>query len=419
MNRLSQGARIALTLTVAAVTIVGSRPAHAQAALHISSIPPSAVTANNSDASIARTVVSVAAWGDNSYGELGDGTTTSRSAWAPVSSLTGVTKIAAGHNHNLVVMADGTVRTWGFNGAGQLGYGYWVNSTIAKPVPGLTGVIAVAGGWLHSLAVKSDGSVWAWGDNQYGELGDGTTNLGLTPVRVTGLTGVVKVAAGNGWSLALKSDGTVWAWGVDTYGILGNNPHPNSLTPVQVNGLSHVTDIAAGSQHALALETDASGQGTVWAWGQDFVGQIGNGDTCLCSFLLPVQVPGLPSAAGIAGGDLTSVALGSDGSVWTWGANLDGALGDGSTTSIRPSPAQIIAAGSGIIRVAAGGNHSVALKANGTVVGWGSNGSGELGTNPTMKHSTIVTVLRLTGVTAVAAGSADTLAIYDTPPVVK
>ena len=408
MTRFLHRARIALVLTSAAVLAAGIGPTGAYAG---SGRSPSIV--------ITRTVISVATWGDNTYGQLGDGTTTSRSAWAPIPSIAGVLKIAAGHNHNLAIMSDNTVDTWGLNGSGQLGYGYWVNSPTPKPVPGLSNVIAVAGGWQHSLAVRSDGTVWAWGDNQYGELGNGTTvSPGYSPTQVIGLTGVTKVAAGNGWSLALKSDGTVWAWGADTNGILGTAVTTDSATPVQVNGLAHVTDLAAGSQHALAIETDANGVGTVWAWGEDWLGQIGSGTACICSYLLPVEVAGIPSVVGIAAGDLTSVALGTDGSVWTWGSNADGALGDGSTLSARVTPAAIIAAGGGITRIASGGNHSVALTRAGAVEGWGSYAHGELGIPGTQtKHSTIVIVSGLGTATAVAAGSADTLAIYTTQPV--
>jgi alpha-tubulin suppressor-like RCC1 family protein len=406
MHRFLRRARTALVFTSIALAPVGVVPTGAYAA---SGVSPNII--------ITRTVVDVATWGDNSFGQLGDGTSTSRSAWAPIPSISGVLKIAAGHNHNLAIMSDNTVDTWGANGSGQLGYGYWVNSTVPQPVPGLTNVVAIAGGWQHSLAVRSDGTVWAWGDNQYGELGNGTlVSPGYTPTQVVGLTGVTKVAAGNGWSLALKSDGTVWAWGADDNGMLGTAVTDNSDVPVQIAGLSNVTDIAAGAQHGLAIESG----GTVWAWGEDWLGQLGNGTACICGYLLPVQVLGIPSAAAIAAGDLTSVMLGTDGSVWTWGDNSDGALGDGSTVAARVTPAAIIAAGSGIVRIASGGNHSVALTRAGAVEGWGSYAHGELGIPGTQqKHATIVIVSGLTAASAVAAGSEDTLAVYTTQPITR
>ncbi len=355
-----------------------------------------------------------AAWGLNSFGQLGDTTWKDRTSPVGVYELSDVAKIAAGHNHSLAVMADGTLRTWGANGSAQLGYGWWLHSTYPRAVPGLRTVVDAAGGWTHSVAAMADGTVWAWGDNKFGQLGDGTTDQRFSPIRVVGMTGAIAVAAGNGWSLALTSDGSVWAWGLNGSGILGTAAAGSqSVTPVRVEGLADVVAIAAGSQHAMAIATGASGGvRSVWTWGQNAVGQLGVGPCqgIICGSAIPFRVKGLPSIASIAAGALTSVALSADGSVWTWGAGLFGALGGGGKDAVRFEPG--VAVPAGIVGIAAGGYHVVAIRAGGTVIAWGSNSYGELGDGTTATESGTVDVDYLTDVTQVAAGDHHTLALY-------
>jgi alpha-tubulin suppressor-like RCC1 family protein len=211
------------------------------------------------------------AWGDNSFGQLGDGTTTQRLqeiyVRLPHSAL------AAGLNHSLAVGTGAVVYAWGDNSSGQLGDGTTTRRLTPVQVANLTEVKDVAGGNNFSLALKTDGTVWAWGNNSSGQLGDGTTTRRLTPVQVRGLTGVVAIAAGDaGFALALKSDGTVWGWGHNANSQLGDGTTTRRLTPVQVRGLSGITHIAAGCQHALARKSDA----TLWGWGSNAQGQLGS-----------------------------------------------------------------------------------------------------------------------------------------------
>ncbi|MGB9825198.1 MAG: invasin domain 3-containing protein, partial [Desulfofundulus sp.] len=166
--------------------------------------------------------------------------------------------INGNYSHSLEVKSDGTVWAWGNNNFGQLGDGTTINHATPVQVKNLTGVVAVAAGYYHSLALKSDGTVWAWGSNHYGQLGDGTTTDRYTPVQVQNLTDVVAVAANDFYSLALKSDGTVWAWGDNSYGRLGDGTTTNRTVPVQVKNLTSVVAIAAGSWHPLALKSDGT-----------------------------------------------------------------------------------------------------------------------------------------------------------------
>jgi hypothetical protein len=264
---------------------------------------------------------------------------------------------------------------------------------------------------LHTPAeaqsVSTGGTPWAWGYNPDGRLGDGTTTVRYAPVQVSGLTGVVALAGGERHSLALKDDGTVWAWGANYYGQLGDGTTTQRLTPVQVSGLSGVIAIAGGGSHSLALK----GDGTAWAWGRNSEGQLGDGTTEVRR--TPVQVSGLSGVTAIAGGDFHSLAAKGDGTVWSWGHNDLGQLGDGTSGTQRLTPVQVSGL-SGVIAVAGGGKFSLALKGDGTVWGWGYNGYGQLGDGTNITRLTPVQVSGLTGMGALAAGQHHSLAVAST-----
>ena len=389
-----------------------------------------ALSAGAGSCSLAATIVQVAAgdyhtvvlksdgtvwaWGDNSYGELGDGTTMPRPAPVQVSGLTGVTAIAAGCQHTVALKSDGTVWAWGDNYYGELGDGTTTQRLTPVQVPGLTGVTAIAAGSGHTVALKTDGTVWAWGLNYYGQLGDGTTTDKPTPVQVSGLTGVTAIGGGGNYdrvverccdhTVALKTDGTVWAWGYNGDGGLGDGTTTNRSTPVRVSGLTGMTAIAAGWFHTIALKSD----GTVWAWGNNGEGQVGDGTGT--GRLTPVQVTGLTGVTAIAAGGWHTVALRSDGTVWAWGYNYDGELGDGTTAWSRLIPVEVSGL-AGAAAIAAGGYHTVALKSDGTLWAWGSNGSGELGDGTRWDSFAPVRVSGLTGATAIATGYFHTVAL--------
>ena len=189
-----------------------------------------------------------------------------------VGGLSGVAAIAAGGRHTVVLKNDGTVWAWGNNSDGQLGDGTAINRKTPVQVSGLGGVTTAAAGSSYTVVLKNDGTVWAWGYNNSGQLGDGTTTNRKTPVQASGLGGVTAIAAG-GHTVALKNDGTVWAWGYNNSGQLGDGTTTNRKTPVQVGGLSGIAAIASGNEHTVALKND----GTVWTWGDNYDGQLGNG----------------------------------------------------------------------------------------------------------------------------------------------
>ncbi|MCE5324474.1 RCC1 repeat-containing protein [bacterium] len=307
------------------------------------------------------------AWGDNSHGQIGDGTCTTTRSTPVKTSITEVESIAAGYNGTAAIRNDEMVWTWGQNAWGQIGDGTTTNRYFPVQVVNFTGVVAVSAGGNFTVALKADGTVWAWGMNSSGELGDGTTTNRLTPVRVVGLDSIVDISAGAGHTVALKNDGTVWAWGTSRYFQVGDGTY----IPVQVSGLSGIVAIAAGFGHILALKDD----GTVWAWGGNGHGELGDGTTT--KRLTPVQVQGLDGVIAVSAGWYYTAAIKSDGTVWTWGINHYGQLGDGTYTS-RSTPAQVLGI-DGVIGIAAGAYHTVALKNDGTVWAWGNNACGQLG----------------------------------------
>ena len=415
--------------------------ASASAPVALTSLGTVAVIAAGSNSTIAiRPNGNVFAWGSNSNGALGFGTATQKNVPIELLSenLVEVSSIAAGGNHNLISHADmsnhanDTVLAWGSNGSGELGannllpyaephlipgviplftsapvaaagidfslvlkvggtvvaagqntYGQLGNaqsvsrSTAFIPISGLTNIASIGAGRWHALAVNSTGQVYAWGYGIYGQLGNGTSITSqYSPVAVGTLTNVSSVAAGQYHSVARKSDGTVWAWGYNANGQVGNTTSTDKKIPNQVGlpgaALTTVTSIAAGLSHNLARK----GDGTVASWGYNANGQLGDNTTTQRT--TPMTVPNLTGIIQVAAGYAHSLALKDDGTVWAWGRNVEGQLGDASNIQ-RNVPVQVVGL-SGIIAIAAGDYHNLALKADGGVASWGANNLDQLGT---------------------------------------
>ncbi|MBD0379624.1 cadherin-like beta sandwich domain-containing protein [Paenibacillus sp. WST5] len=309
--------------------------------------------------------------------------------------------IAGGAYHSIALADDGTVWTWGENSSGQLGNGTLDNSNKPIQVNELNEIIAVSGEKSHSLALMQNGTVWAWGSNLYGELGDGTRTDKYTPVQVEDLSDVIEIAGGGYYSIALKIDGTVWTWGRN-YGESQSGAETTTV-PVQVPGLDNVIAIAAGDYHSMALKND----GTVWTWGANNEGRLGDGT--IKNKQNPVQVSGLGDMAAIAGGGYHSMALKKDGTVWTWGSNSYGQLGD-DTFEDKKIPVQVDLHNA--IAIAAGSQHSVALTKDGTVWAWGDNTYDQLGEGaPYLRDDQPVQVTGLNDVTAIASGGFHSIAL--------
>jgi alpha-tubulin suppressor-like RCC1 family protein len=322
-------------------------------------------------------------WGRNFDGQLGNGNNTSSNVAVAVTGLSGktITAVAGGSYHSIALASDGTVYTWGRNNEGQLGNGNNTGSNVPVAVTGLSGktITAIAGGYYHSIALASDGTVYTWGNNFDGQLGNGNNTASNVAVAVTGLSGktITAIAGGGAHSIALASDGTVYTWGYNFDGQLGNGNNSNSNVPVAVTGLSGktITSIAGGGGHSIALAPD----GKVYTWGYNGFGQLGNGTNTASN--VPVAVTGLSgkTITSIAGGAFHSIALASDGTVYTWGYNFSGQLGNGNNTDSNVPVAVTGLSGETITAIAGGVGHSIALASDGTVYTWGYNGLGQLG----------------------------------------
>jgi alpha-tubulin suppressor-like RCC1 family protein len=285
-----------------------------------------------------------------------------------VSGLDGVAALSAG-THSLALRRDGTVWSWGPNYQAQLGDGTITNERpTPAPVIGLQDIVAIAAGAEHSLALRRDGTIWAWGRNEEGQLGEATRTVRTTPVAVPGLVGVVAIAAGERHSLALLADGTVRAWGNNDNGQVGDGSDERlRLGPREVMGLGEVAAIAAGTHHSVALRRD----GTAWAWGSNFLGQLGDGTLVDRRVPVPVQQLGAAQAIG-AGGTL---ALLRDGSLQSWGDNHLGQLGIG-VLRLSATPVPVVGTGGtgtlgDLVAIEAGGDSGLAVRQDGVALGWG------------------------------------------------
>ena len=373
------------------------------------------------------------AWGNNQYGQLGDGTTSYRTTPVMVGNPDRETypdlpqdftyvQVSAGQYHSLALGSDGNTYAWGRSDYGQLGDGTTTERhtpvRINKPegTPADFTYVQVSAGYFHSLALGSDGNTYAWGWNDYGQLGDGTTTERHTPVRINKPEGTpadftyVQVSAGYFHSLALGSDGNTYAWGWNDYGQLGDGTTTERHTPVRINkpegtpaDFTYV-QVSAGWEHSLALGSD----GNAYAWGYNGNGQLGNGTGTQRN--TPVRVktpdrntyPDLPTDftyLQVSAGCTHSLAVGSDGYAYAWGNNSDGQLGKNTTrNSSLPvrvrDPANPTDKSKGLkaVQVSAGFHHSLAMGTDGNAYAWGANGYGQLGDGSTDSKSAPVPV---------------------------
>jgi alpha-tubulin suppressor-like RCC1 family protein len=261
----------------------------------------------------------------------------------------------------------------------------------------------LAAGTAHTLFIDANGALWAWGYNAQGQLGQGAnSNAVIVPVQVGSATNWTAVAAGYLHSMAIKSDGTLWAWGSNSYGQLGDGSNTYRYSPVQVGSATNWVAVAGGALHSLAIKSD----GTLWAWGYNLQGQLGVGDGA--SRNTPVQVGTATDWMTVASGSQHSLAIKSDGTLWAWGFSSYGQLGDGSTTN-RYAPVQVGAA-SNWTAVDGGLEHSLAINNAGTLWAWGRNIKGQLGDGSNSDRSSPVQVGTAATWTALAAGIAHSLA---------
>ena len=415
-----------------------------------------AITSNLRHSCALREGGTISCWGNNRSGQLGnrqsrdDGAEPHSSVPVEVAGITDATAIAAGKDHSCAVHRSGTVSCWGNNYDGQLGngqsqdyenrsvsYKYGPYSYMPTGVAGITDAVAISAGGEHSCAVHRTGAISCWGNNWNGQLGNGrggTDDAGFAeiandfysplPVSVVGIADATAITTGRLHTCALHRTGAVSCWGDTGYGQLGNGQNGYiyaSAVPLAVVGVVDATAIATGGEHSgpehsCALHED----GTVSCWGNNGVGQLGNGqsgDSAVSS--VPVRVAGITDATAIAAGAEHSCALREDGTISCWGANWYGQLGNGQSTddstsnsSISSVPVEV----EGITdatAIASKSQHSCALREGGTISCWGANGSGQLGNGTENSPSLPLEVVGITDATAIATGIGYSCALHE------
>ncbi len=321
----------------------------------------------------------VVCWGANDYSQLGTGVAGGGSLLASTSviMLENATQIASGERHTCARIATGAIRCWGWGSSGQLGNG--MTSTSASPVAlSLSSVASISLGKTHSCAIDSSGRLYCWGRNALGEIGDGTQMQRNTPQQIRSIGVVSSVGTGDSHTCAVSS-GSVRCWGANGQGQLGlGSTSERELSPTLVPGLNNVTEVRAGADHTCARRSD----GTVWCWGGNGFGQLGDETFFPRSSPVRVDIDDVRTIS-IASDARHSCAIRNDHSVWCWGLNTNGQVGDGSLEN-RSSPVRVA---SDMSAISVSWNHTCAVSRAGRPVCWGSNGGGKLGDGTTERRT--------------------------------
>jgi alpha-tubulin suppressor-like RCC1 family protein len=325
-------------------------------------------------------------WGDGSQGRLGNNATQGRSSPVQtVSTGTNWQQVSAGPAHTAAIKTDGTLWLWGDNNDYELGD----YSTINRSSPVQTATTGtnwkqVSLGRSHTAATKTDGTLWLWGVGASGRLGNNSVNIESSPVQtVSSGTNWKNVSAGESYTAATKTDGTLWLWGRGTEGQLGTNSTINQSSPVQtVSSGTNWQQVSAGDSHSAAIKTD----GTLWLWGSGVSGRLGTNSEISRSS--PVQTVSTGTNwKQVCVAQFHSSAMKQDGTLWLWGCNNNGQLGNNSTIPLS-SPVQTITTGTNWKQVSlSNGCHSAAIKTDGTLWIWGNNTFGNLGINSALTTS--------------------------------
>ena len=360
-------------------------------------------------------------WGLNTNGKLGDNTIVSKSS--PVQVFGGAVNwefARGGYYHNSGIKTDGTYWSWGANSFGQLGD----NTIVHRSSPVQT--VSFGSTWMksssagsHVAAIKTDGTLWLWGNNDSGQLGDNTITHRSSPVQtITYGNNWLQVSCGYNHTIATKTDGTLWTWGKNSYGQLGDNTTTSKSSPIQtITRGTNWFSISTSFYSNFAIKTD----GTLWCWGLNGSPAPGIlGDNSTINRSSPIQtVTGGTNWKNVGSFAYHVAAIKTDCTLWTWGRNSLGQLGDNSTTH-RSSPVQTIsggnnwktATGSGQAPSGSNDGHTVAIKTDGSLWVWGCNAQGQLGDNTTTNRSSPVqTILGGTTWKQVSASQSVTLAV--------
>lgn len=262
------------------------------------------------------------AWGQNTYGKLGDGTQTNRNVPVQIGTDANWQSVSSNINNTVAIKIDGSLWSWGGNLSGQVGDGTYTNRYAPVRIGTANDWVSVSVGNSHTLAKRSDNTIWVWGVGLYGQMGLGTVNLKNVPTQIGTNTDWNQIEAGYGHSVAIKNDGTLWTWGYNANGQLGDNTTVNKNVPTQVGTDTNWQKIKS-YEHNLAVKTN----GTLWAWGLNGGYQLG--DNTLTNRLMPFQLVSVSNVTKISAGGHFSFVQDTNGSTYAFGDNSDGMLGTG------------------------------------------------------------------------------------------
>lgn len=315
------------------------------------------------------------AWGRNNIGQLGDGTMTDRHEPVQIGTGTDWEATTASNQESIALRTDGTLWGWGKNSSGFLGR--------PAPSPALNPVrvgsdsdwALIAAGSTHFAAKKNDGSLWTWGINDKGQLGNGAPSSATIPMAIAPGSRWKDVSCGGGHTLAIREDGTLWGWGWNRFGQIGDGQTEDRRLPVQIGTHAGWASVSAGHHSSLALKED----GSLWTWGYNIYGE--NGDGTREMNVVPIQL-GLEKDWAVAQiGETSVTALKQDGSLWAWGRNHVGQLGGGLEQQVQTFPIRI-GSRTDWIAFGRGGFHCLAIAADKSLWAWGSDRFGRLGDGP-------------------------------------
>jgi len=309
-----------------------------------------------------------------------------------INSDTDWVAVYGGTQYRIAKKSNGTLWAWGFNGSGQLGLGTTSatgDTIIPEQIGTSTDWNTVSAGGAQTIALKNDGTLWSWGSNQYGQLGDGTSsNYNASPTQVGIENNWHAISAGSSHTLAIKNDGTLWAWGRNNYGQLGDGTLVNKSVPTQIGTDTNWKSISASYTNSLALKSD----GTLWAWGYNNAGQVGNGTNNFTPVTSPSQVGTDTDWQKISSGRYSSYGLKQNGTIYHFGTNTAGQNGNGSIAIQNfDTPIQIGVENDWTI-ICAGSDFVLAKKTNGNLYSWGYNYAGQLGIGNTIDQYSPVLV---------------------------
>jgi alpha-tubulin suppressor-like RCC1 family protein len=341
-------------------------------------------------------------WGPNASGQIGDGTVVTRSSPVQIGGAEW-SSFTSGAAAKFAIKTDGTLWAWGLNttGPGNLG--------IAPVIPSLSNNktwSSFSVGSSNIMAIGTNGTLWSWGKNDFGQIGDGTVINRSSPVQIGTLTNWASVSASGaspGTTMAIKTDGTLWGWGGNSNGQIGDGTVINRSSPVQIGTLTNWASVSANQLFTVAVKTD----GTLWSWGYNAFGELGQNNTTNRSS--PVQIGTLSNWSKISAGGGWTNSIKTDGTLWGWGQNGAGWIGDGTIVN-RSSPVQIGTL-TNWASVSSGNDHTMAIKTDGTLWGWGFNNVGQVGDGTVISRSSPVQIGTGNTWSSVSAGQSQTIAI--------